>query len=735
MNAKYHQICKKNYNYSHAGNASAKRFLNLMERTQYISRLLKGKKREKIVTDDFLHQEEKDIYDDAYEKDDFSEDIFDKDYKNHHQQILEEQKSKYFDLQKSCSNFNSSDKKNGSFKDLSDYNQEKFKYHLLHHLHDLNCDDTIYKRIGNETSCASYNPKFEAIYRKIIFSPKFGKMSGRYDSEKMREIFEKKIEYNLQKKREQRLIEKMKRLKKIKKTFEMPDQNSEIINKSDIEKKTSVNKKILNSKRHRSVIGVRFQNNLLNSSTNNIINRNYKKSYSVNMNAINRDSIKSKNENETENEIIEEEDDLDSCRKTGDIMKELYTKSNQNANDSCKNIHNNGYYNELSTTNPKSSVPNLNQSMKNNKNTDLSYSNVNSINNCDTSDRHGNISINYMEKQNYAINNNNKNNNNDYRISRNNFRQSLKKNYNKIKSSSKNNNNSSLLYTNYKNRSCSNINSSSCSSKKKNILPIIECKNVVNFNKMLSRDYVNKVNSPPKQKIYTAITPNYNAIRPKEIMKVIYARKHYHKNKNKEFKSDFNEAIFDINKYYNNYNDHFPPKNIYFHKMTGKETSDDNPLPSYMIKQFDRNAINTINEKGLIMNSFANGGLRQIKSSFNDKKSFNYRLNEQYYNDNFKNLNDNIIENIINNAVRNENRKMNLSHSMCELNSNGKKRWRAFGHFRGTSDYYKMNLDDLGKCRERVDGITLKVNRSNVNLDELLTDAEKNIFLSDIKCS
>ena len=725
MNAKYYEMCKKDFNYSHVGNASAKKYLNIIDRAQYINNLLKGKKREKIVADDFLHQEDKSIYDDIYEKDEYSEDIFDKNYKNHHQKLLEEQKTKYLNFHKSCSNINLNSKKKVNYKDINAFNQEKFKYHMIHHLHDLSCDDTIYKRLGNEASCASYNPKFNAIYRKIIFSPKFGKMSGRYDME----IFEKKMENNLKRKKEQRLIEKMERLKKIKKILEKSEKRIDKNNKSR-EKKHSENKnsenKNLSENRHNSFCGDIFQINLFNTASSKNIKKNFKKSASMCVKTIDIDSIKENNE--TKNEIIEEEDDIDSSRKKDDIMKKIYSKSNENANNSCKNIkNNNGYYNELSTTNPKSSTGNLNQSAKNIKNIDLSYSNANTINNVDNVDVNCNISINYNEKKEYEINNN-KNN-----ISRNNNKNNFKENYDKIKNS-KTNSNSSLQNTKSKNRSCSNINNSNNSSKKKNCLPLITAKNIVDFSKMLSRDYVDKINSPPKQKIYTIVTPNYEAIRPKEVMKVIYSRKNCHKRKNKIFKSDFNETVFDINKYFNNYNNHFPPKNIYFYKMTGKETSNENSLPSYMIKQFNRNAINTFNDKGLLMNSFANGKLKENKSSFNEKKSFNYRLNGQLHNDNSKNLSYEVFDNILNNAVREENRKMVFSHSMCELDSNGKKRLKKFCHLRGIPEYYKVNLDNLGKLREKVDGITLKVNKINVNINDLLTDSEKNIFLSDLKC-
>ena len=48
-----------------------------------------------------------------------------------------------------------------------------------------------------------------------------------------------------------------------------------------------------------------------------------------------------------------------------------------------------------------------------------------------------------------------------------------------------------------------------------------------------------------------------------------------------------------------------------------------------MIGQYDRKSCITFNEKNLKMNSYANGQLKESISSFNDKKSFNYKLNDE----------------------------------------------------------------------------------------------------------
>ena len=147
------KINRKDFNYSHIGEASAKQYLYLLDKKKHLDNLLKGKKLNRLVETDFINQEEKDVYDELYEKDEFEEDIFDKDYKNKYLQLLEEQKQKYFNLKKSCSFLTNSEekeikenkldenKKNYSKRKLLDkFDNDKFKYHLIHHHHDFYLD-------------------------------------------------------------------------------------------------------------------------------------------------------------------------------------------------------------------------------------------------------------------------------------------------------------------------------------------------------------------------------------------------------------------------------------------------------------------------------------------------------------------------------------------------------------------------------------------------------------------
>ena len=149
----------------------------------------------------------------------------------------------------------------------------------------------------------------------------------------------------------------------------------------------------------------------------------------------------------------------------------------------------------------------------------------------------------------------------------------------------------------------------------------------VNFKKMLSRAYLDKL-SNNVENIYSTITPNYLSIEPKCIMKVKYKNKKYNFQR-PPFKGLSADYTFDINKIFFKYNNHIPPKTFEFQKMAGRGDTSDTKLPSFMIGLFDRKSCITFNEKNLKMNSYSNGQLKESISSFNDKKSFNYKLNEE----------------------------------------------------------------------------------------------------------
>ena len=138
-----------------------------------------------------------------------------------------------------------------------------------------------------------------------------------------------------------------------------------------------------------------------------------------------------------------------------------------------------------------------------------------------------------------------------------------------------------------------------------------------------------------------------------------------------------------------------------------------------MIGQYDRNSFVTFNEKNLKMNSYANGQLKESISSFNDKKSFNFKLNDEKSKNNydkeaqveFENLVKKIIEKgIVNNNEsrtineNNGNNSNNTNNNNCENRIINSIPFRIQTMYRNFMSEYKRDNNQGIK----VDGITFK---------------------------
>ena len=740
MNPKYRKINKKDFNFSHVGEASAKKYLYLLDKRKHLNNLLKGKKREKIVADDFIHQEEKDVYDELYEKDEFEEDIFDKDYKNKYKQLLEEQKQKYFDLKNSCSflsrnepniyieNKDDDNKNNSKRKLLDKFDNEKFKYHLIHHHHDYYLDKTLLNANGAQPACTSYNPKMEYIFKKIIYSPEFKKMSGRYDQGNLKDKIEQQIEINIKQKREKESKIYQKKIEKIREIMQLSKKEN-LINDKEREDKKQL------SKRHNSVLEKR------NNSMINIFKKQSQEKEKLIYDNNNNDELINESRNFNK-KLFKRTNTMVNQGHQGMSFGLSNNKSNKNSFDEIKNIE-------------EDDEDNYNLYEKRNLSNNIDGNTVSSANHLKTtSERKKDNSFNYNNNETDIIYPYNLSKNDSNILINNNYsykQEKIDKNKDKIINLKKEdrNDNSISLYENslYKKKS-NNVdkkirNYSNINNNKQIASSSVYNSKVVNFDKMLSREYVRKINER-KRNIYSSLSPNYESIRPKCIMKVIYAQKNSKKYRNKEFKSTFNEFVFDINKNFNNYNNHLPPKNILLDKMTGREINNKSPLPSYMINQYNRNAFNTFNDKSLEMNNFANGNLKELKSSFNDKKSFNYKLNEQYFdNENINEEINSIMKRISKKALNNRSNEYGKMKSFSCSNVYDNNQSYKFKNFEDNillktkmPEYYKVNLDKIGKYPysngDKIDGFTLKTIKSNKSAIDLLTDYEKNIFLSKL---
>jgi hypothetical protein len=249
----------------------------------------------------------------------------------------------------------------------------------------------------------------------------------------------------------------------------------------------------------------------------------------------------------------------------------------------------------------------------------------------------------------------------------------------------------------------------------------------INFKKMLSREYLNKIKSS-KEPIHPMVTPNYSSVEPKTIMKVLYSKTSKKDNNNKMIAYN-NDFTYDINEIYNKYNNHHYPKKFNLSKMCGRFENEKNTLPVFMLRSFDRNSIDNLNESSLKMNNYANSTFQDFKSSFKIKQTFNARikLNElknenqvMQYNKKFN------LKKMLNKKIRYLDEKKEKSDiSIIPRNTWWKNR---------LGEFYKKDYDELSQnfsssfLGTKVDGITYKIYENKSKYKDLLTKYEKELF-------
>ena len=258
---------------------------------------------------------------------------------------------------------------------------------------------------------------------------------------------------------------------------------------------------------------------------------------------------------------------------------------------------------------------------------------------------------------------------------------------------------------------------------------------VPDFNKMLGREYLSKLNFQ-EEPIHPQLNPNFNSVEPKCIMKVIYSHRPVSKKLVNKFKGMGDEATFDINKLFYKYNNHFQIKTFNFNKMIGRTNNQKGSnLPFYMMNLTNRNSCENFNEKSLMMNNYAEGKLKEQISSFNQQKSFNYRLNI-----NAKDLNNSaeiknneneaykIFSKMIGNyANKNKNKKNKIMIPRQDFMSVSYKS----GLLSGLPEFYRINLDSI-KHINKIDGITYKSYKNLSEGKNILSDEERKLFLVDL---
>ena len=146
----------------------------------------------------------------------------------------------------------------------------------------------------------------------------------------------------------------------------------------------------------------------------------------------------------------------------------------------------------------------------------------------------------------------------------------------------------------------------------------------IDFSKTISREK----SQPKKQKIHKFdfdIYPIYSQIddRPITLKFDQYEKTKNINSKNLISNPEFNLELENMVKQKNISKNTSPN----FDLMIPRPSNKDNLIPSFMLKSFDRAAVDAMNEKSLLLNEFSKGKLADAKSSFNNKKSFNCVIN------------------------------------------------------------------------------------------------------------
>ena len=752
---------KKEFNFSRAGKNSMKKYSYIIDKNKETNdRILKDKNRKKVFDDFFQSNVNPTPNIDDIDSYYFNEDIFSKNYnpKIINSAANKNQKNKReFQVKSSCSYLNK--KKNIDYNlyrirsniinNYYDKSFDKFKYHLLHHNEDNNIDNNEKKMIT--PSCTRYNPKLDYISKKMIYSIYFKKMSGRKEkspiprNKNVNADMDVDVDAEVTKLKKNKDVNVMKLIKNKNKfkNIDIKQQQKLKLNSArnpiklyknenfipgSISMKYQLSRqplpnhndfRIRKDKYNNSSLNEKLQNNSISEKMNKTY-FSFKLSHSPlkiispnNTNLINHFKLQSFQPSSI-NSITKR-----SSKSLVNIDNKEDNKENEKIQKDNNNINN---INETKT---------LNKQKKNNKN----------INKGNLINNYKNILKKEPEsKQNESIIDKEKSKNdkdNDYSKILTDYLEYInqKKNINLIsdKSSSLNINNDiskkNIKSNMFESKSCLNLNIN----KKKY--------KGINFEKMLSRKYLDKINRF-EEPIHPMITPSYSSVEPKSIMKVLYSKKIYNQ-KPEKFHGFNGEFTYDINKIYYKYNNHISPVVTNFNKMSGRKIIDKNSLPFFMMGLSDRNSIETFNENSFKMNNYSNGSLKEIKSSFNDKKTYNIRLQleELKKNNNKINILEYKNKSDTNNMIKKKMyKKINFKYKEdTKIDNNNlfnktlkNKSWKSL-----LGDFYKINLDELEKFHSfigtKVDGITLKTYKNKDKYPNLLTKKEKKIFLCDIK--
>ena len=612
---------KKYENLSKAGKNSVKKYLYLLS---------KKEKRKFDFNDLFYLKEKNENNPEDNESYFYNEDIFNKTYEKKISEKERKKKGKIFKIKSACSSLNKKKNTENEFIEIRNniinnsfgMKYDKYKYHLLHHNDKY---ENIFIKKKNNPSSTKYQPKYEYIYRKLIYSIPFKKMSGRQNKILFKK-FKEKAKEQLKTKFLNHLTTDKNHISPLNNQSlrQLSHNHSELIIKNKKNNK--------NVTKIENIGSVSKQKNNIRQDSSNSISNNYL----------------------TNNEIDSTTKRINLEKKQSQVQPIKKVKNQKN---DINNIKSNEKIEKKLNSSPKHILRNV---------------------------------------SNYIL--------------------SPYKTYEK----KDNTNNNSLAILNEENLPDLDINKNGVFKQ------TIKYKGI-NFKKMLSREYLNKITSS-KEPMHPMVTPNYSLVEPKTIMKVLYSKSCKNEDK-KHIIAYNNDYTYDINNIFNKYNNHHYPKQFNLSKMCGRFENEKNELPLFMLRSYFRNSIDNLNESSLKMNNFSNGTFQEVQSSFKEKKTFNVRLKLEEIKKENKIMEYNCKNNML--KIKNKTIKyLDEKKEKSEINFILKNTWWK----KRLGEFYKKDYDELGNkssssfIGSKVDGITFKLYKTNSKYKNLLNKKEKEIF-------
>ena len=216
---------------------------------------------------------------------------------------------------------------------------------------------------------------------------------------------------------------------------------------------------------------------------------------------------------------------------------------------------------------------------------------------------------------------------------------------------------------------------------KKNSISNNTSTNIINIKDIKGPDFNNYISratldfiSRDKEPVRPFFVPDYSYTIPRLINAVNYSQSLKKTIVQSRMKGLNENPVWDPDKVYYKISNHKEPSALNFNLMVSRPN--EGKLPSYMIRKFDRNSLYDMTDKSLKLNRFSDGKFMTEYSSFNNKKSFNDKINKELMNS------ETLINSNLNDIV---------DHIKGDINEDNNRRMR--NKIRNVMEYYNRNFD------------------------------------------